>query len=58
MPAPAAKTAFFVQLPHGVPGPGDNAPLDLSNPADVIIYIVLPVLVVILVYIRFRRKNS
>ena len=44
------------QIPEGVPHPDRNSPIDLSNPADVIIYIVLPVIATIL-FLIWRRKT-
>ena len=47
-----------MQIPTGVPHPDDNTPLDLSNPADVIIYIVLPVIAFgLFFYWRWKRKK-
>lgn len=45
-----------LQIPKEVPHPDNNSPLDLNNPADIIIYIVLPIIVVIL-YFLWRKKN-
>ena len=47
------------QIPEGVPHPDDNKPLDLSDPADIIIYIVIPVVFIILFFVwRNRRKKN
>ena len=45
----------FGQIPTEVPHPDNNTPVDFSNPADIIIYIVLPVIVIIL-YFVWRRN--
>jgi hypothetical protein len=45
-----------LQIPKEVPHPDTNSPLDINNPADIIIYIVLP-LVVIILYFLWRKKN-
>lgn len=46
----------FGQIPTEVPHPDNNTPVDFSNPADIIIYIVLPVIVIILYFVW--RKNA
>lgn len=45
----------FGQIPTEVPHPDNNTPVDFSSPADIIIYIVLPVIVIIL-YFVWRRN--
>ncbi len=45
------------QIPREVPHPDNNTPLDLSNPFEVIIYIVIPVLLIVM-YIFLRKKNK
>lgn len=45
-----------VQIPREVPHPDNNTPLDLSNPFEVIIYIVIPVLLIGL-YFFLRKRN-
>ncbi len=45
-----------VQIPEGVPHPDRNTPLDLSDPAEVILYIVLPVVIVVLFFVWRRKK--
>ncbi|PVW15649.1 adenylosuccinate synthetase [Marixanthomonas spongiae] len=46
------------QIPKEVPHPDNNKPLDLSDPADIIIYIVIPVVFVILIFVwRHKRKK-
>jgi len=48
---------FYAQIPTEVPKPSDK-PIDLSNPADIIIYIVLPLCIILLYFIwRGKRKN-
>ena len=48
-----------IQIPTEVPHPDTNSPIDLSNPADIIIYIVLPIVVIVLFMIgRHRKKKS
>ena len=47
---------MFVQIPKEVPHPHNNSPINLSEPADVIIYIILPILIVVL-YLIWRNKK-
>ena len=49
---------FNMQIPKEVPHPDRNSPLDLNNPADIIIYIVIPIIVVLLYIIARRRKKK
>lgn len=46
------------QIPTEVPHPTNNTPIDLSEPADLIIYVILPIIAVILVFIwRSKRRK-
>jgi hypothetical protein len=47
-----------MQIPKEVPHPDRNSPLDLNNPADIIIYIVIPLLIVLLYIFGRRRKKK
>lgn len=49
----------FTQVSQDVPNNTDNAPLDLSSTADVIIYIVLPLICVFLYFLwrRYKKKE-
>jgi hypothetical protein len=52
------SSAFYsvlAQIPEGVPHPDDNEPIRLDSLADIIIYIVLPVGLVIL-YVLWKRR--
>ena len=46
-----------VQIPREVPHPDNNTPLDISDPFEVIIYIVIPVLLIVM-YFFLRKKNK
>jgi preprotein translocase subunit YajC len=46
-----------LQIPREVPHPDNNMPLDLSNPFEVIIYIVIPVLLIVM-YFFLRKKKK
>jgi hypothetical protein len=46
-----------LQLPREVPHPDNNTPLDLSNPFEVIIYIVITVLLIVM-YFFLRKKKK
>ncbi|HET8804679.1 MAG TPA: hypothetical protein VFM72_08880 [Aequorivita sp.] len=50
---------LYAQKPTEVPKPSEK-PIDLSNPADIIIYIVLPLCAIVLVLIwnKKRRKDK
>jgi hypothetical protein len=51
-------TPLNIQIPREVPHPDNNTPIDFSNPADIIIYIVLPVIIVIFFLIwKTKRKK-
>jgi uncharacterized protein with PQ loop repeat len=45
------------QKPTEVPKPSDK-PIDLSNPADIIIYIILPLCAVLFFFIWRGKKNK
>lgn len=51
------QTLFRIQLPIGTPNPDDNQPVDLSQPFDLIVFVILPVVIVVL-YIIWRRKKK
>lgn len=44
-----------LQIPREVPHPDNNTPLDLSNPFEVIVYIVIPLLLIVM-YFFLRKK--
>lgn len=46
------------QIPYHSPNPSNNPPLDFSNPIDIILYIVLPILVLIFAIIAWRYKKN
>ena len=46
-----------VQIPREVPHPDNNTPLDISDPFEVIVYIVIPVLLIVM-YFFLRKKNK
>ena len=48
---------WFLQLPPGTQNPDDNNPINLSNPIEVIVYIILPIVLVI-GYLLWLRKYS
>lgn len=51
-------TIFTFQLPIGTPNPDDNTPLDFSDPFEVIVFIVLPILAIIFYVLWKRQKNN
>lgn len=53
-----AVSTMSAQKPTEVPKPSDK-PIDLSNPADIIIYIVLPLVAVLFFFIwKMKRKKK
>ncbi|QDO94935.1 adenylosuccinate synthetase [Formosa sediminum] len=49
---------LLAQLPLGTPNPDDNKPLDFTDPFDVIVFIILPILIVVLYIIWKKKKNQ
>lgn len=47
-----------IQLPIGTPNPDDNKPLDLSDPFEFIVFIIVPIVVFILYLLWKRQKNN
>ncbi len=48
---------LYAQKPTDVPKPSEK-PIDLSNPADIIIYIVLPLCAIVLVLIWKKKRKE
>lgn len=48
--------SLFIQIPRGTPNPGESKALDFTDPFEVIVYIVLPILLIIF-YLLWRRKR-
>ncbi|MDN3493789.1 adenylosuccinate synthetase [Winogradskyella bathintestinalis] len=46
-----------IQVPGGTPNPGESQPLDFSDPFEVIVFIILPILLFIL-YFVWRKSNK
>lgn len=46
----------FDQIPREVPHPDNNTPLDVTNPFELIVYIIIPI--VMIVFYFFLRKKS
>ena len=54
-----AYTFNMIQLPPGTRNPDDNEPVDLSDPFDLIVFVILPILMVALyIYWKKKRKNG
>ncbi|MCT8340234.1 adenylosuccinate synthetase [Flavobacteriaceae bacterium TK19130] len=49
---------IHAQTPTGTPTPGENSGIDLNSTADIIIYIILPIVFAILVFIWVRTKKQ
>lgn len=53
-----ASMAVYGQKPTEVPKPSEK-PIDVTNPADIIIYIVLPLCVILLFFVwREKQKKN
>lgn len=44
------------QTPKGTPNPGESKPIDLSDPFEIIVFIILPILIIVF-YLIWRNKN-
>jgi len=42
----------------GTPNPDDNQPLDLSDPFEVIVFIIIPILAVIFYILWKKNRNN
>ncbi|WP_299780884.1 adenylosuccinate synthetase [uncultured Formosa sp.] len=53
------NTAYklLAQLPLGTPNPDDNTPIDFTDPFDVIVFVILPILMVIF-YVIWKKKQK
>lgn len=50
---------YIVQTPSGTPNPGRSSPLDFSDPFEVIVFVILPLLIFIAYFIwRKKEKNK
>lgn len=49
------KFDLYSQIPTDVPKPQDNSPVDFSDPVNIILFIVLPLLAIVFVFI-WRSK--
>lgn len=49
---------WVLQIPTGVPHPDNNKPLDLSDPAELIIYVIVPLIILILYLVALKPKKN
>lgn len=49
---------LLLQTPTGTPKPGSNTPIDVSNPFDVIVYIVMPIVIIAVFFILKKKKKD
>lgn len=47
----------ILQLPQGTQNPDDNLPVDLKDPFDLIVFVILPILLIVF-YIIWKRKRK
>lgn len=48
---------ILLQLPPGSRNPDDNSPLDLTDPFNIIVFIILPIVIVVFYIIWRKSKN-
>jgi len=46
------------QIPTDVPNPSNNTAVDFSEPANIIVFIVLPVVIAIFILLWYRQKQK
>ncbi|WP_035483292.1 hypothetical protein [Gaetbulibacter saemankumensis] len=49
---------IYLQLPPGTRNPDDNTPLDLTDPFNIIMFIVLPIAAVVLYFVWRKQKKK
>ena len=49
--------SIIMQIPHGTPNPDNNNPVDFTNPFDLLVFLILPIVLVVF-YIIWRRKRN
>ncbi len=53
---------IMLQIPQGVPNPEDGSPLSINSTADVLLYVVAPILMIILWFVarswRIRKQRE
>jgi len=52
------NSILLLQTPTGTPKPGSNTPIDISNPFDVIVYIVMPIVIIAVFFILKKKKKD
>ena len=50
--------SLLAQIPYHSPSPSKNFPLDLNNPREIVLYIVIPGIAVILTIIAWRARKK
>lgn len=46
------------QIPKEVPHPDNNSPIDFNNFADIIIYVILPLVFIVLYFIARKKRRK
>jgi len=49
---------FLLQVPMGTPKPSDTKPLDLSNPFELIMFVIMPIVILILYFLWKKDKKK
>ncbi|MDW5288535.1 adenylosuccinate synthetase [Formosa sp. PL04] len=52
-----AVYTLLMQIPLGSQNPDDNTPVDFSNPFNIIVFIIIPIIVIIL-YIYWKKTKN
>lgn len=48
----------LAQIPANSPNPDTNSLIDLTKTADILIYIVMPIVVLLLLVVRLRKEKK
>ncbi|WP_066225699.1 adenylosuccinate synthetase [Formosa haliotis] len=48
---------LLMQLPIGTPSPDNNSPIDFSDPFNIIVFIILPIVAVVLYFYWKKTKH-
>jgi hypothetical protein len=52
------NTLAILQTPTGTPNPGDGNLLDVSDPFELIVYILIPIALLLFYFLYWRRKGN
>ena len=49
---------LLFQIPREVPHPDNNTPLDVTNPFELIVYIIIPITLIVVYFFLRKKRNS